>query len=48
MDEDEEGAYILRYKIEVGHQQLLLIVFGIRTYRLHISFLSAQNISDKI
>jgi hypothetical protein len=40
MDEDEEGACILCYKIEVGHQQLLLFVFGIRNYRLHISFLS--------
>jgi hypothetical protein len=39
MDEDEEGAYILCYKIEVGHQQLLLIVFGIRNYRLPICFL---------
>jgi hypothetical protein len=42
MDEDEKGAYIVCYKNELGHKQLLLIVFGIRNYRLPISFLSIQ------
>jgi hypothetical protein len=40
MDEEEEGAYICMLQNELGHKQLLLIVFGIRNYRLPISFQS--------
>jgi hypothetical protein len=33
-----KGLTFLCYKNELGHKQLLLIVFGIRNYRLPISF----------
>ena len=38
-----KGLTFLCYKNELGHKQLLLIVFGIRNYRLAISFLSIHD-----